>query len=405
MKKRVIGILVCMLMITTALPAVGTINVGKTKIQEGTTEIVELAPTSMLGEEYEDEADEDWATLEVTVSTNDPPPDKPDKPCGPAEVDQGIMCTYTTMTKGTYHHKICYNFSWGDGTHSGWLGAHNCGEHGEASHKWDDPGNYMVMAKARYEHCHEESEWSEPLMVKVCNGDPPNDPPDKPDKPSGPTRAKHGTMYAYTTMTKGQHQHKICYNFSWGDGTHSGWMGPYECGEHAKASHKWDETGNYMIKAKARYEHCHEESEWSEPLEVTASTSNPPNEPPNTPTITGLANGKVGEEYEYTLETNDPDGDDIYYWVEFCEGCQDAKWHGPCSSESQLTIRHFWAQQGTYVIKVKAKDIYDAESDWATLTVSMPKYKQLRNPLFFEIFQSLLEHFPLLEQIVCSFKN
>jgi len=167
MEKKLLSMLVCMLMIVTALPVVGAINFGKNEIQEGMTENVELVPASMLCEEYGDEADEDQAVLEITVSTSDPPPDKPDKPCGATRAKNETMCTYTTMTKGQHQHKICYNFSWGDGTHSGWIGPHNCGENAEASHKWNKTGNYMIKAKARYEHCHEESEWSDPLSVSI----------------------------------------------------------------------------------------------------------------------------------------------------------------------------------------------------------------------------------------------
>ena len=35
---------------------------------------------------------------------------------------------------------------------------------------------------------------------------------------------------------------------------------------------------------------------------------------------------------------------------------------------------------GTYTIKVKAKDDQDAESDWGTLKVSMPRNRAMRTP-------------------------
>lgn len=47
-----------LLIVTAFLPVVGTINVGKTKIQEGTAENVGLAPASTLCQEDGNEADE-----------------------------------------------------------------------------------------------------------------------------------------------------------------------------------------------------------------------------------------------------------------------------------------------------------------------------------------------------------
>jgi len=60
-----------------------------------------------------------------------------------------------------------------------------------------------------------------------------------------------------------------------------------------------------------------------------------------------------------------------------------------------------WDEQGTYSIRAKTKDIYDMESDWSTLVVEMPKYKQL--PCFnllkiFERFSWITELFKILKE-------
>ena len=34
-----------------------------------------------------------------------------------------------------------------------------------------------------------------------------------------------------------------------------------------------------------------------------------------------------------------------------------------------------WSEEGEYIVKAKAKDPYGAESDWATLEVTVPKNK------------------------------
>jgi hypothetical protein len=97
------------------------------------------------------------------------------------------------------------------------------------------------------------------------------------------------------------------------------------------------------------------------------------NNPPGTPTITGTTEGKIGTEYEYTFVSIDPDGDDLYYWVQWGEGCPSVEWIGPYKSGEEITMNNTWANKGDYSISVKARDTSDAESDWGTLEVHMPK--------------------------------
>ena len=107
------------------------------------------------------------------------------------------------------------------------------------------------------------------------------------------------------------------------------------------------------------------------------------NQPPEIPTITGHANGKSGEEYEYKLVTNDPDGDDVYYCINWSDDTGEVC-IGSYESGEEVTASHIWNETGTYTIKVKARDIYDDESDWATLEVSMPSCLPLVGSLGFE---------------------
>ncbi|MFX1555243.1 MAG: PKD domain-containing protein [Promethearchaeota archaeon] len=119
------------------------------------------------------------------------------------------------------------------------------------------------------------------------------------------------------------------------------------------------------------------------------------NEPPNKPTINGPTSGKAGTSYDYTLTSTDPDGDQVSYYIKWDDesitdwtAFQDSG--PPGYSES-----HVWHDQGTYTIEAKAKDIYGAESDWATLDVTMPKTKTINANLQW-IFQRFLNAFPIL---------
>ncbi len=96
-----------------------------------------------------------------------------------------------------------------------------------------------------------------------------------------------------------------------------------------------------------------------------------PNSPPNAPYITGPTSGKAGLSYAYNISSTDPDGDNVSYYVDWGDNTSSG-WLGPYGSGEMVTLSHTWSQKGTYTIRAKTKDIYDEESDWTTLPVTMP---------------------------------
>ncbi|RLF30921.1 MAG: hypothetical protein DRJ99_01065 [Thermoplasmata archaeon] len=94
--------------------------------------------------------------------------------------------------------------------------------------------------------------------------------PNKPLTPTGPDRIKIGKTYSYTTSTTDPDGDQIYYYFDWGDGTNSGWLGPYNNGETVTATHKWEKKGEYSIKVRAKDTHG-VLSGWSNPLPIKAS--------------------------------------------------------------------------------------------------------------------------------------
>jgi hypothetical protein len=95
------------------------------------------------------------------------------------------------------------------------------------------------------------------------------------------------------------------------------------------------------------------------------------NLPPGTPTITGTKSGKAGNEYEYTIVTNDPESDDVSYYIDW--GDNNTAYVGPYGSGEEITVKHIWEEKETYIISIKSIDYYLGESDWATFEVTMPK--------------------------------
>ena len=130
---------------------------------------------------------------------------------------------------------------------------------------------------------------------------------------------------------------------------------------------------------------------------VTLSTMKP-----DIPTINGQTNGKPGTEYEYTIKSSDPDGDNIYYLISWDDGNID-DWIGPYSSGEEVVVTHTWSEQGTYTIRAKAKDDYNMQSEWGTLEVSMPRTKMLFNSRIIALFANLHTLLPIFNILTQRF--
>jgi len=115
-----------------------------------------------------------------------------------------------------------------------------------------------------------------------------------------------------------------------------------------------------------------DDGDWSEPVNETLIVTE--NLPPEKPTIIGPISGKPGVEYEYTILSTDSEGDEVSYYVDWGDG-NTGGWTRMLPSGEEYNVYHTWEEEGNYIIKVKAKDDYSAESDWGTLEVSMPKSK------------------------------
>jgi len=120
------------------------------------------------------------------------------------------------------------------------------------------------------------------------------------------------------------------------------------------------------------------------------------NLPPERPIITGTINGKAGNEYEYTIVTNDPESDDVSYYIDW--GDNNTVYVGPYGSGEEITVKHIWEEKETYIISIKSIDYYLDESDWATLAISMPKNKAIN--LFILFLERFMERFSILEQML-----
>jgi len=123
------------------------------------------------------------------------------------------------------------------------------------------------------------------------------------------------------------------------------------------------------------------------------------NEPPRRPSQPiGQTDGTVNVEYTFATTTSDPEGDTIYYWFDWGDGTNSG-WI------VTSTASHAWSEDGSYIIKVKAKDNHEAKSGWSeSLTTNIVEATQEEPKEQQFIFGTVLDidAMPIEGAIVCA---
>ena len=123
------------------------------------------------------------------------------------------------------------------------------------------------------------------------------------------------------------------------------------------------------------------------------------NSSPGTPTITGTVNGTVREEYWYRFTSIDPDNNPVTCSIDWGDGS--AIESKDFASGEQGWASHTYTRSGAYTIKAKARDTLGAESDWGTLTVTMPtSYNQPLLKFVELLFQRFPNVFPIIRHLL-----
>ena len=171
--------------------------------------------------------------------------------------------------------------------------------------------------------------------------------------------------------------------------------GEYDDATGETVYESWDESGTYEIALKVTDDDS--DLAFDETVVIIAPADNNPPDTPSKPD--GPPNGKMGVKYTYTTSTEDPDGDQVSYKFDWGDGTNSG-WSDLYDSGATSEASHIWASQGSFEIKVKAKDIYGAESGWSDpLTVTMPRNRIFSNPVILKFLEGILQKFPLLRQI------
>ncbi len=105
-----------------------------------------------------------------------------------------------------------------------------------------------------------------------------------------------------------------------------------------------------------------------------------PGDNPMKPVVNGPKTGSSGINYSFSCSSIDPNQDDLFYYWDWCDG-SNSGWIGPYDSGEEIFLNHKWNFNGTYIVKVKAKNTQGFESEWSYFEVSMPKNKIKNSPL------------------------
>jgi len=128
-------------------------------------------------------------------------------------------------------------------------------------------------------------------------------------------------------------------------------------------------------------------------LAITAAA----NSPPTNPSIDGPTTGNPGVQLIYGFCSTDVDGDNITICINWGDGTNEVC-IGPFTSGICATATHIYLKKGNYIIKAKASD-GQAESNWSSLEVNIPRTKGVYNSPLLRLFM----HFPKTFLIIRQF--
>jgi len=343
-------------------------------------EVSVSADNGLTWESYSN-ADFDFVTFGFDVSR---PPTIPVKPSGSIIVDNNNYFSFSTSTVDIDGDRVYYLFDWGDGTDSGWIGPIRSGSIAEAYHKWTKEGEFYIKVKAKDSN-NVQSSWSTPLKVRTYNN-----PPQKPIV-VGPLSLTVKREYEYELSTTDDDGDAISFLIDWGD-QNTDLIG-IDSGESIILKHIWNEEGNYLMKIRT-YDRYGGESEI---IEYNVKVSEFSNNPPPTPDKPIYKGSSLSGDPAFKFKVyEDPEGDEFEIGIDWGDDTEiqwaNEKW-------DTASIVHKYENPGIYQIKAKAKDIYNAESEWSE-ALDFDTSKSKTKVLQFNLIGKILDLFPLFEQIL-----
>jgi PKD repeat protein len=97
----------------------------------------------------------------------------------------------------------------------------------------------------------------------------------------------------------------------------------------------------------------------------TIDCDSPFNVAPFAPSLWGPGLGEINKSYSYYACTNDSNDDQILFRFDWDDG-NISSWLHLYGSNETANASHVWSNQGGYLVKVMAKDVFDNESNWSS---------------------------------------
>jgi hypothetical protein len=121
-------------------------------------------------------------------------------------------------------------------------------------------------------------------------------------------------------------------------------------------------------------------------------------EPPTAPIIDGPASGGYGVEICWTFHSDDANGDQVQYYIDWGDGeTSTTDFYPPCVP---VEVCHTYAETGDYIITAYAKDDTGLTGDSTEFPVNIPRARALYHPLLLRLFERFPNAFPILKFIL-----
>ena len=277
-----------------------------------------------------------------------------------------FLTFYISLPQNPDNDQIYYFIEWGDSTSTGWLGPYEPGATISSSHVWASEGYYTIKVMAKDQDG--ESKKVEYTLAFFSDL-----------KLFSVTTGYENVTYIFTFYLM---QFEYYIYAEWGDGNNSGWLGLFN--ETAIFSHLWSLPGKYSFRFKIKDINGTESTWYPLLINIMPLKDNAP----TAPIIRGLSGVKPGT-YQYIFNSTDPNGDNVSYFVDWGDGTN-TSWTSTYKSGEEVKINHTFFQIGIYLVKAKAKDPENYESEYGYLLVAIPKNThQYALPLFLKLLMRL----------------
>lgn len=190
-----------------------------------------------------------WHAVTIADTVNIAPV-IPSSPAGPDAGFVGTLYDFSDLAVDHNGDRVRLQFDCGDGDTTDWSYLVAESTTITMSHRWLDPGEYSILARAMDEKGL-ISGWSNVHMM-VVSWDTVSRPPFIPFVLVGPDTGYVDSTYEFTTAGGDPNGDSIMFQFDWGDGDTSACSAPVAESAAVRMTHSWTTAGSFAVRARAK---------------------------------------------------------------------------------------------------------------------------------------------------------